>query len=132
MTTQLPCRPFEEEDSNDPKEADGRVAQLRTQAAADKADKIQPSKKAKAKPKPKAKAGKEAEGKAEEDKVGNTQWVAPEDYDIPLTHLETDLQEAVQGPDESWLQIGLLVLGSLGACSTDREASPCVSRFPAG
>ena len=100
----------------DPKEVDGRVAQLRTQAAADKADKIQPSKKAKAKPKPKAKAGKEAEGKAEEDKVGNTQWVAPEDYDIPLTHLETDLQEAVQGPDENWLRIP--------SQPTEQEAAP--------
>ncbi|CAL1131402.1 unnamed protein product [Cladocopium goreaui] len=100
----------------DPKEVDGRVAQLRTQAAADKADKIQPSKKAKVKPKPKAKAGKEAEGKAEEDKVGNTQWVAPEDYDIPLTHLETDLQEAVQGPDEGWLRIP--------SQPTEQEAAP--------
>ena len=84
----------------DPKEVDGRVAQLRSQASAEKAEKIQPSRKAK--PKAKAKAGKE-EAQVEDDEAGNVQWEVPEDYTGPLTRLEADLGEAVQGPEKKWL-----------------------------
>lgn len=84
----------------DPKEVDGRVAQLRQQAKAEHDEKKQ----AKGKPKPKAKtkAGKEAEPEA---RAGDTQWEVPEDYAVPLTALEADLQEAVEGLDPIWLQV---------------------------
>ena len=74
----------------DPKEVDGRVAQLRAQAAAEKAEKMQPTPKAKSKgkPKSKAKAGHEPEGGVDdEDKAGEPDWEAPEDYRVPLTRI---------------------------------------------
>ena len=33
----------------------------------------------------------------EEDKAGDTQWAVPADYQVPLTRMEDDLQEAVKG-----------------------------------
>ena len=92
----------------DPKEVDGRVAQLRAQAAAEKAEKMQPTPKAKGrgKPKSKAKAGHEPEGGGDdEDKAGEPDWEVPEDYRVPLTQLEADLEEAVKGPDPGWLEV---------------------------
>ena len=100
----------------DPKEVDGRVAQLRAQATAEKAEKIQPKGKPNSKAKSKAKTEKGEEPAAEEDKAGELQWEAPEDYQGPLTQLETDLQEAVQGPDASWL--------AMPAQPTEEEAAP--------
>lgn len=85
----------------DLKEVDGRVAQLRAQAAAEKSEKMQPKNKAKAKPKPKARAGK---GDSDE-KAGQPDWEVPEDFQVPLTQLEEDLEEAAQGPDPAWLEV---------------------------
>ena len=65
----------------DPKEVDGRVAQLRSQAQADRDEKKQdPKPKPKPKPKVKAKTGKDEaseEERAREERAGSTQWVVP-------------------------------------------------------
>jgi len=91
----------------DPKEVDGRIAQLRAQAAAEKLEKMQqPKAKAQAKPKGKTKASRQSGSEpGEEDKAGDTQWAVPADYQVPLTRMEDDLQEAVKGPDLSWLEL---------------------------
>ena len=87
----------------DPKEVDGRVAQLRQQAKQEHDEKKQPPKaKAKPKPKGKAKAGKDEDKEA---RAGESQWEVPEDYAVPLTRMEEDLNEAVQGPDPTWLEV---------------------------
>ena len=70
-----------------PKDVDGRVAQLRSQHSAEVAEKAAEGKaKAKAKAKEKGKAG----------------WLVPEDYAGPVTALEHDLGELALGPDFAW------------------------------
>ena len=65
-----------------------------------------PKAKGKGKPKSKAKAGHEPEGGGDdEDKAGEPDWEVPEDYRVPLTQLEADLEEAVKGPDPGWLEV---------------------------
>ena len=68
-----------------PKDVDGRIAQLRAQQKAEVAEKTAEGK-AKAKAKAKGKAG----------------WLVPEDYAGPVTALEHDLGELALGPDYGW------------------------------
>ena len=77
----------------DPKDVDGRVAQLRSQMKEEQASKQADGKGDKpGKPKGKAKAS----GKA---KAG---WQLPEDYSGPLTVMEKELSEIGLGPDLAW------------------------------
>ncbi|CAE8594060.1 unnamed protein product, partial [Polarella glacialis] len=71
----------------DPASVDGRITQLREQASAENRKKKAPKKAA-----PKTKAG----------------WAPPAEYAEyagPLTEMEGQLQQAVQGPDEGWLDV---------------------------
>ncbi|CAE8601345.1 unnamed protein product, partial [Polarella glacialis] len=68
----------------DPTSVDGRITQLREQASAENREKKAPKKTT-----PKTKAG----------------WAPPAEYAGPLTEMEGQLQQAVQGPDEGWLDI---------------------------
>jgi len=74
-----------------PKDVDGRVAQLRSQAKEDHDSKVEPGATAQGKAKAKAKA------KAKE-KAG---WAVPDDDQGPVTHLEEELGDLAQGPDLS-------------------------------
>ncbi|CAE7323972.1 unnamed protein product [Symbiodinium sp. CCMP2456] len=74
-----------------PKDVDGRVAQLRSQAKEDHDSKVEPGATAQGKAKPKAKA------KAKE-KAG---WAVPDDDQGPVNHLEEELGDLAQGPDHS-------------------------------
>ena len=74
-----------------PKDVDGRIAQLRAQHVADQDEKTAEGKakaKAKAKAKEKTKAG----------------WLIPEEYAGPVTQLEEELGDLALGPDHSWHQ----------------------------
>ena len=70
-----------------PKDVDGRIAQLRAQHTADQDEKTAEGK-AKAKAKEKTKAG----------------WLVPEEYAGPVTQLEEELGDLALGPDYFWHQ----------------------------
>ena len=77
----------------DPKEVDGRVAQLRAQMKDDQQSKQQDGGKpeGKAKAKAKAKAGKAKAG-----------WQLPPDFQGPFTAMEKELSDVGLGPDLAW------------------------------
>ena len=74
-----------------PKDVDGRIAQLRAQHQSEQDEKTAECRakaKAKAKAKEKTKAG----------------WLVPEEYSGPVTAQEEDLGQLALGPDHSWHQ----------------------------
>ena len=72
-----------------PKDVDGRIAQLRAQHQTDQDDKAAEGKaEAKAKAKRKTKAG----------------WLVPEEYAGPVTRQEAEFGDLALGPDQSWHQ----------------------------
>jgi len=90
----------------DPKDVDGRVQQLRSQAQSEEESKragaAQAGQASGEPARPRAKAG--AAAKKEGCAGPPPEWSAPAAYDeIQCTALEDELREAVQGPDPSWL-----------------------------